>query len=95
MHPRIQERAEGCQAMRARLHTVTAELYAMVGREAPVQKIRYQVVGNGSGMYHVVEKSSGKTVGFRRSWKEAINHAQAMESRADARQLIAGSGFES
>ena len=37
--------------------------------------------------YHIVERSTGKVKGFRWTWKEAINLAQVLESRADGIKL--------
>lgn len=83
MHPNIQQRVDGLNAMRARTHLATAEFYAMIGKEPPAQKIRYQVVTKGKRAYHILEIATGKVVGFRFSWKEAVNFAQVLESRAD------------
>ncbi|HEY0289084.1 MAG TPA: hypothetical protein VGC62_19070 [Pseudomonas sp.] len=83
MHPAIQERVNGLNAMRARCKLATVEMYAMIGKEPPAQKIRYQVVAKGVSAYHVVEIETGKVRGFRFNWKDAINFAQALEARAD------------
>ncbi|WP_062390766.1 hypothetical protein [Pseudomonas abietaniphila] len=83
MHPQIQMRLDGLKAMSLRAQIATAEFYAMIGKEPPAQKIRYQVVAKGVGAYHVVEISTGKVRGFRFSWKEAVNFAQELEARAD------------
>jgi hypothetical protein len=83
------------EAMRTRLNTSTVELFSKTGRRSPVQKIRYQIVGKGPGAYHIKELATGKTVGWRNTWKAASNFAQQMELRADAQALIIGSGFES
>lgn len=83
MHPQIQQRMDGLNAMRARTHLATAEFYAMIGKEPPAQQIRYQVKSMGTRAYHIVEISTGKVRGFRFTWKEAVNFAQQLESRAD------------
>ena len=64
MHPSIQQRVDGVAALRARASIATAAFYAMIGKEQPVQKIRYQVVTKGKA-YHIVERSTGLTKGFR------------------------------
>ncbi|CAI8768238.1 hypothetical protein [Pseudomonas serbica] len=86
MHPSLQQRVEGVAALRARASIATAAFYAMIGQELPVQKIRYQVVTKGKA-YHIVERSTGLTKGFRWTWKEAINYAQVLEARADGIKL--------
>jgi hypothetical protein len=83
MHPNIQQRVDGLNAMRTRVHIATAELYVMIGKEPPAQTIRYQVVAKGTSAYHIVELATGKVRGFRFTWKEAVNHAQVLEARAD------------
>jgi hypothetical protein len=55
----------------------------LIGKEPPVQKIRYQVVVKGESAYHIVELATNKVRGFRFSYKEAINYAQKLEARAD------------
>jgi fibrillarin-like rRNA methylase len=91
MHPQIQQRVDGLNAMRARTQLATAEFYAMIGKERPAQAIRYQVVAKGTSAYHVMEIATGKVVGFRFSWKEAVNFAQVLESRADGVVVILSS----
>jgi len=86
MHPSLQQRVAGVAALRARASIATAAFYAMIGQELPVQKIRYQVVTKGKA-YHIVERSTGLTKGFRWTWKEAINYAQVLEARADGIKL--------
>jgi hypothetical protein len=83
MHPQIQQRVDGLNAMRARTHLATAEFYAMIGKEPPAQPIRYQVIRKSADAWHVVEISTGKVRGFRFSYKEAVNYAQVLEARAD------------
>jgi hypothetical protein len=83
MHQLIQQKRETLTAIRARAHLATAELYAMIGKEPPAQKIRYQVVAKSANAWHVVELSTGKVRGFRFSYKEASNYAQQLEARAD------------
>lgn len=83
MHPNIQQRVDGLNAMRTRVHIATTELYVMIGKEPPAQTIRYQVIRKSADAWHVVEISTGKVRGFRFSYKEAVNHAQVLEARAD------------
>lgn len=83
MHPSIQQRVDGVAALHVRSTIATAEFYAMIGKEPPVQKIRYQVVPKGEQAYHIVELATNKVRGFRFSYKEAVNYAQQLESRAD------------
>ncbi|WP_353742555.1 hypothetical protein WHX55_10895 [Pseudomonas fluorescens] len=82
MHPSLQQRVDGVAALRARASIATAAFYALIGKEQPVQEIRYQVVTKGNA-YHIVERSTGLTKGFRWTWKDAINFAQVLEARAD------------
>lgn len=84
MHPSLQQRVDGLKALRLRNVIATAEFYSLIGKEPPVQKIRYQVVPKGESAFHIVELSSGKVRGFRFSYKEAVNYAQALEFRASS-----------
>ncbi|MUF08022.1 hypothetical protein GNF76_27135 [Pseudomonas sp. CCM 7893] len=87
MHPLIQQRSEGLAALRVRTTIATSTLYAMIGKELPVQEVRFQVVNKGSGAYHVVERSTGKVMGMCFTWKAAINRAQVLEARADGKKV--------
>ena len=82
MHPSIQQRVDGVAALHIRSNIATAAFYALIGREQPVQQIRYQIQTKGNA-YHIVDRSTGLTKGFRWTWKEAINFAQVLEARAD------------
>lgn len=86
MHQLLQQRADGVAALRARACIATAAFYALIGKDQPVQEIRYQVVTKGNA-YHIVERSTGLTKGFRWTWKAAINLAQVLEARADGIKL--------
>lgn len=82
MHQAIQQRVDGVAALHIRSTIATTAFYALIGRELPVQQIRYQVQTNGNA-YHIVELSTGLTKGFRWAWKAAVNFAQVLEARAD------------
>ncbi|ARB26194.1 hypothetical protein HX787_10805 [Pseudomonas tolaasii] len=82
MHASIQQRVDGVAALHLRSRIATDKFYALIGKEQPVQKIRFQIKNVGNA-YHIVELSTGKVKGFRWNWKEASNLAQALESRAD------------
>ncbi|WP_327440248.1 hypothetical protein [Pseudomonas donghuensis] len=86
MHPVLQHRVDGLAALRARATLATADFCALTGRQAPAQKIRYQVVTKGKA-YHIIEAATGKTKGFCFSYRAAVNFAQAMEAAAD-RKLV-------
>jgi hypothetical protein len=86
MHPSIQQRVDGVAALHVRSSIATAAFYALIGKEQPVQEIRYQVQTKGNA-YHIVERSTGLTKGFRWTWKDAINFAQVLEARADGIKL--------
>jgi len=86
MHQLLQQRVDGVAALRARASIATAAFYALIGKDQPVQEIRYQVQTKGNA-YHIVERSTGLTKGFRWTWKEAINLAQVLEARADGIKL--------
>lgn len=87
MPPSIQERAEGLAALRVRATIATDTMYTMIGKEQPVQEIRFQVVNKGRGAYHVVERSTGKVMGMSFTWKAAINRAQLLEARAEGKKV--------
>jgi hypothetical protein len=82
MHPQIQQRVDGLNAMRARTHLAIAEFYAMIGKKPPAQKTRYQAVAKSANAWHIVEISTGKVVGFRFSYREAAYYTQQLESHA-------------
>ncbi|MHC8300700.1 hypothetical protein [Pseudomonas sp. ZS1P83] len=83
MHPLMQARVEGNIALSIRATAATAEFYAMIGKDAPVRAVRFQVVNKGENAYHVIERSTNKVKGFRFTWRAAINLAQVLEARAD------------
>lgn len=91
MHLAMQARVEGNIALQIRATAATAEFYAMIGRPMPVSKIRYQVVTKGNA-YHIVERSTGLTKGFRWTWKAAVNFAQMLEARADGIKVSLSGG---
>lgn len=82
MHQQIQQRVEGLQAIRARVHTATAELYAMIGKEQPAPAVRFQVVTKGTSAFHIVDRTTDKVRGFRFDFARAVEYAQALEDRA-------------
>ena len=82
----LQQRFAGLQALRLRSIIATSEFYSLIGKDLPVQEIRFQVVTKGNA-YHIVERSTGLTKGFRWTWKEAVNYAQVLEARADGIKL--------
>lgn len=86
MQSAMQERVSGLADLRARTTLSTAEFFAKIGRPAPVQSIRYQVVTKAKA-YHIVELSTGKTKGFCFSYRAAVNFAQALEAAA-MRKLV-------
>ena len=82
MQSLMQQRFAGLQALRLRSIIATSEFYSMIGKELPVQEIRFQVVTKGNA-YHIVERSTGKVKEFRWTWKEAINLARVLEAHGD------------
>lgn len=87
MTPSIQELAEGLAVLRVRATIATSTMYASIGKEQPVQEVRFQVVNKGRGAYHIVERSTGKVLGICFTWKAAINRAQVLEARADGKKI--------
>lgn len=87
MHPAFQQRAAGLNDLRIRAHIATAELYTLLGKEQPTLPIRYQVVSKGEKAYHIIDRSTGKTWGFRFSWAAAVSFAKQLESRADGAKV--------
>lgn len=82
----LQQRFAGLQALRLRSIIATSEFYSMIGKEQPVQEIRFQVVTKGNA-YHIVDLATDKVKGFRFTYKAAINFAQVLEARADGIKL--------
>ncbi|NWA41109.1 hypothetical protein HX871_18865 [Pseudomonas reactans] len=83
----IQERAEGLAALLVRATIATSAMYALIGKEQPVQEVRFQVVNKGRSAYHVVERSTGKVMGMCFTWKAAIKRAQVLEAQADGKKI--------
>lgn len=83
MNPHIQQRVDGVAALHIRSKVATTAFYALIGKDQPVQEVRYQVIAKGESAYHIVERATGLTKGFRFSWKAAVNLAQVLEARAD------------
>ncbi|AMS20642.1 hypothetical protein AYK59_11025 [Pseudomonas synxantha] len=83
----IQECTEGLAALRTRASIATRAMYALIGKEQPVQEVRFQVVNKGRGAYHVIERATGMVMGMCFTWKAAINRAQVLEARADGKKI--------
>lgn len=81
MHASVQQRVEVAAALRVRTQIATAEFYALIGRDQPIQKIRFQVVTRGKA-YHIVEWATGKVRGFRWTHREAVSLADLLERQA-------------
>lgn len=93
MHASIQQRVDGVAALHVRSRIATAEFYALIGKEPTVQQIRFQIRTAGKA-YHIVEIATGKVKGFRWTWKEASNFAQALESREDGVKVTLSGGAQ-
>ncbi|WP_054917211.1 hypothetical protein [Pseudomonas sp. NBRC 111138] len=93
MHALIQQRVDGVAALHVRSRIATEDFYAIIGMEPPVQKIRFQIRTAGKA-YHIVELATGKVKGFRWTWKDASNFAQALESRADGVKVTLSGGAQ-
>lgn len=87
MHPAMQARIDGMNALRIRANVATATFYGMINKPAPERAVRYQVVNKGVDAYHVIEIETGRVKGFRFSWRAAINLAQVLEARADGKKV--------
>ena len=93
MHASVKQRVDGVAALRVRSRIATAEFYALIGKEQPVQQIRFQIISRGKA-YHIVEVATRKVKGFRWTWKEASNLAQALEARADRVKVTLSGGAQ-
>jgi len=93
MHASIQQRVDGVTALHIRSRIATEDFYAIIGQEPPAQKIRFQIKNVGNA-YHIIELATGKVKGFRWTWKEASNFAQALESRADGVKVTLSGGAQ-
>jgi len=91
MHASIQQRVDGVAALHIRSRIATKDFYAMIGKEPPAQKIRFQIKNVGNA-YHITELATGKVKGFRWTWKDASNFAQALEARADGVKVTLSGG---
>ncbi|MDH0640651.1 hypothetical protein N5D52_27380 [Pseudomonas sp. GD03860] len=85
MHPIMQQRVEGLKALRDRGTLAPAELYDKIGMDQPATSVRYQVVPKGESAYHIVELATGKTRGFRFSYKAAVDYAKQLEVKAESK----------
>lgn len=82
MHPSLQQRVDGVAALRARASIATTAFYALIGKEPPVQKVRFQVKTVGKA-YHVVDLVTGETRGFRFEYAPAVDFAIQLEDQAN------------
>lgn len=82
MQSLMQQRIDGLQALRLRAVIATSEFYSLIGKEAPVQKVRFQVKTVGPKAYHIVDLVTGKTRGFRFEHAAAVNYAKQLEEKA-------------
>lgn len=87
MHPAMQARIDGMNALRTRASVATAAFYGMINKPAPEPTVRYQVVSNGPGAWRVIELATGLVKGFRFSWKAALSLVQLLEARADGTKV--------
>jgi len=90
MHQKLQQRVDGLNAMRARVKSASVELFAMIGREQPPQPLRYQVRTVGPSAYHIVDRISGKTRGFRFTHNAAVELAKSLEAKAATTAFVPG-----
>ena len=82
MQSLMQQRIDGLQALRLRAVIATSEFYSLIGKEAPVQKVRFQVKTVGPKAYHIVDLVTDKTCGFRFEYASAVDYAQQLENKA-------------
>lgn len=88
MQSLMQQRIDGLQALRLRAVIATSEFYSLIGKEAPVQKVRFQVKTVGPKAYHIVDLVTGKTCGFRFEYARAVDYAMQLEEKAS--RLLGG-----
>jgi hypothetical protein len=81
MQTLMQQRFAGLQALRLRSVIATSEFYSMIGKEAPVQNVRFQVKNVGNA-YHVVDLVTDKTKAFRWTYAAAVDFAMQLEEKA-------------
>jgi hypothetical protein len=55
MQSLMEQRIDGLQALRLRAVIATSEFYSLIGKDAPVQKVRFQVKTVGPKAYHIVD----------------------------------------
>lgn len=82
MQSLMQQRIDGLQALRLRAVIATSEFYSMIGKESPVQQVRFQVKTVGPKAYHIVDRVTGKTCGFRFEYVRAVDYAKQLEEKA-------------
>jgi hypothetical protein len=78
----LQQRTAGLQALRLRSIIATSEFYSLIGKEPPVQEVRFQVKTVGPTAYHIVDRVTGKTCGFRFEYATAVDYAIQLEEKA-------------
>jgi len=78
----LQQRFAGLEALRLRAVIATSEFYSLIGKELPVQKVRFQVKTVGPKAYHIVDLVTGKTCGFRFEHAAAVDYAIQLEEKA-------------
>ncbi|CAN7360438.1 MULTISPECIES: hypothetical protein [unclassified Pseudomonas] len=82
MQSLMKQRIDGLQALRLRAVIATSEFYSLIGKEAPVQKVRFQVKTVGPKAYHIVDLVTGRTCGFRFEYAPAVDYAMQLEEKA-------------
>ena len=82
MQSLMQQRIDGLQALRLRAVIATSEFYSLIGKEAPAQKVRFQVKTVGPKAYHIVDLVTDKICGFRFEYARAVDYAKQLEEKA-------------
>jgi hypothetical protein len=84
MQSLMQQRIDGLQALRLRTVIATSDFYSLIGKEPPVQKVRFQVKTVGPKAYHIIDLITGKTRGFRFEYARAVGYAIQLEEDANS-----------
>ncbi len=81
MHPAIYQKRADLDALRQINRKALADTYARLGRERPVERVRFQVLTRGPSAYHIVDLVTNQIVGFRFKHTTAVALAKEFEAR--------------
>jgi hypothetical protein len=87
MHPSFQQRIDELGALLLRTDAARSELFRKADRIAPAKRVRFQVITQTGGSFHIVDLFNGKNCGFRFTYEDALGRALQLEAKADRKTI--------